>query len=89
MDELEAAIRERVQVDEEKRVAEGLVPTSILRSLLSLLDKERERTARLEEALRRIKNHVGRGAADIVVANTVLGRIDQEARAALESESRV
>jgi hypothetical protein len=38
----------------------------------------------LREALVRIRETCGHGAADIVVANTMLGRIDQLAREALK-----
>lgn len=44
MDEREREIREAVQTDEERGLADSIVPTSVMRYLLSLLDEARKRT---------------------------------------------
>lgn len=59
------------------------------RPFVNAYRETREREARLRKALERIRGHIGigRGAADIIVANAMLGRIDQEAREALELDA--
>jgi hypothetical protein len=65
-------------------VGEAFAVTQIARTWATQASEyKRERDA-LVSALKRIRKHVGLGAADIITANHMLGRIDQEARQALK-----
>jgi hypothetical protein len=72
----------------EKRRADECTVYSEAEVAMSALDSLLDRLAKAEQALREIDEAVGRGFADIVVANTVLGRIQTIARTFLNQETK-
>ncbi len=70
------ALKAQVEADERAHLADKERGVLAMKVLLEERDV-------LKAVLERIQEHVGNGAGDIVVANTILGRINKEARQAL------